>query len=41
MTKAEWIDRFVMHLSKLEVNAGPQDLVDMANELCEVYQLSG
>ena len=41
MTKAEWIDRFVMHFSKLEVNVEPQYLADMAEELYEAYQLSG
>ena len=35
MTKAEWIDRFVMQLSKLEVNVAPQYLADTAEELYE------
>ena len=40
MTKAEWIDRFVMHLNKLEMNAEPQYLADVADEIYEAYQLS-
>ena len=41
MTKAEWNDRFVMHLSKLELNVAPQYRADMAEELYETYQLDG
>ena len=41
VTKAEWIDRFVMHLSKLEVNMEPHYLTDMAEELYDTYQLVG
>ena len=41
MDKAEWVDRFIVHLSKLEVRADPVYLEEMANELYEAYQLSG
>ena len=41
MTKAQWIDRFVMHLSKLEVKIEPQDVAEIAEELYEAYLLSG
>ena len=41
VTKAEWIDRFVMHMSKLEVAVPPQAVADVADELYEAYQLGG
>ena len=41
MTKAQWMDRFVMHLSKLGVTVDPAYLGDMAEEVYEAYQLSG
>jgi hypothetical protein len=41
MTKSEWIDRFVMHLSKLKARVDPAYLGDMAEEVYEAYQLSG
>lgn len=41
MEKAEWVDRFITHLSKLEVRADPVSVGEMADELYEAYQLSG
>jgi hypothetical protein len=33
MTKAQWIDLFVMQLSRLQVRAEPHRLAEMAEEL--------
>ena len=37
VTREQWVERFAMHLSRLEVGAGPDDFISLAQRLFDTH----